>query len=322
MSLFPPPGSGVQTIKDLKIGQRVSGYYRVLEVKKKKYDGGDFLILQLMDKTGRITAKVWEDVEEVLRLIQPGAIVHVSGDVDDYRGKKEIRIRQLRPRSASDKPIDERDFQETPSFDTDALWQEMLDLLRSHLTTPPLRQLVEQFALTYGETFKIHYGAQKIHHAYPGGLLEHTVTLLKLALLVAPLYGLDPELLALGALFHDLGKLFEFKTQPAPETTREGGLLGHVLISQNLFLQLKDKIPDFPADWTLKIQHLIIAHHGEKEFGSPEVPKTPEAYTLHLLDLLDSRLAIFRETRNSSEGPQLFSDFLSSLGTRILVDKK
>ena len=107
-----------------------------------------------------------------------------------------------------------------------------------------------------------------------------------------------------------------------PKRPWKGGLLGHIVLGHAFFLKLKDKIEGFPEELSVKIQHLIVSHHGEKEFGSPEVPKTAEAYVLHLMDMLDSRMNIFSELVRTADSGRLFSEFSTSLGSRILVDKK
>ena len=323
MSLFDKTEKAGKYVAELQIGGKTDWYYRVLEVnKKKKKNGGEYLTLLLMDKTGKIPAKVWENSEDVLKIIQPGRIHRVSGDVTEFNQKKEIHVQRLRPISSTDRDVNESDYVETATFDTAGYFSQMITSLLGEISNPHLRRLVEEFALEYGDAFREHYGAQKIHHAHPGGLLEHTATLIKLALLVSPVYELDKELVAVGALLHDIGKLAEFKTQPAPETTLEGGLLGHIILGHVFFLKLKDKIEGFPEELSVKIQHLIVSHHGEKGFGSPEVPKTAEAYVLHLMDMLDSRMNIFSELVRTADSGRLFSEFSTSLGSRILVDKK
>jgi 3'-5' exoribonuclease len=323
MNLFEKPQPKTRFIDSLQSGETVNWYYRVQEiVKKKTKNGDDFLDLTVMDKSGRMPAKIWNNVDEYYQLIQAGEIYKVSGEIKDYKGKKQITINRLRAIAADDADFNRADFDETPPFDSAALLAEMFSLLAANLTNPHLLHLVEFFKEEYGPTFQKAYGAQKIHHAFSGGLLQHTDSVLKMVLLLAPHYGLDKELLLIGALFHDIGKTAEFKTQPALETTLEGGLLGHVVISLTIFLNLKNRIPDFPAALSTRIEHLIISHHGEKEFGAPEVPKTPEAYLLHLLDLLDSRMNIFAEQLRSGDQQKLFSEFNQALGTRILLAKK
>jgi 3'-5' exoribonuclease len=323
MTLFAKTDEPAKHVADFKIGEKVDWYYRLLDVsKKRKKDGGEYLTLVFMDKTGKIPAKIWENTDEVLKVLQAGRIYRVNGEVTEFGQKKEIRVLRLRPMTDADREVDETDYIETASFDTTAVFGQMIASLESEISNPFLGKLVEEFVREYGDVFRNHYGAQKIHHAYLGGLLEHTAALIKTVFLIAPIYGFDKELLAIGALLHDIGKVAEFKIHPAPETTLEGGLLGHIVLGNTFFLELKNRIKDFPEELTVKIQHLIISHHGEKEFGSPEVPKTPEAYALHILDMLDSRMNIFRELARTGETGKLFSDFSNSLGTRILIDKK
>ena len=322
MNLFDQTKGAPRFIASLQTGENVSWFYRVQEIAKKKTkNGDDFLDLTLMDKTGRLPAKIWSNVEEYHKMLRAGEVYRFSGEIRDYRGKKQITVSHLRTVAAGDPGFDPGAFSETPPFDSEALLAETFSLLADNLSDPHLRRLSESFKEEYGPVFRQAYGAQKIHHAFAGGLLQHTHSLLKLILAIAPHYALDKELLLIGALFHDIGKTAEFKTQPALETTLAGGLLGHLVISLTIFLEMKSKIADFPESLSLRIQHLIVSHHGEKEFGSPEVPKTKEAYLLHLLDLLDSRLNIFSEQLKSGEAEKLFSEFNQALGTRILLDR-
>jgi 3'-5' exoribonuclease len=322
MNLFDKTPANARFIDSLQNNDKVSGYFRVQEVvKKKTKNGDDFLDLTVMDKTGRMPAKIWNNVDGYAKLIRAGEIYKINGDIREYKGKKQITVTQLQAPAAGDKGFDPTDYCEAPPFDSAALLERLFALLASNLTDPHLRQLVEFFKEDYGPSLQQAYGAQKIHHAFAGGLLEHTYSLLEMVLALAPHYGLNKELLLIGALFHDIGKTAEFKTQPALETTLEGGLLGHVVISLTIFMNLKSRIAGFPPALAAHIEHLIVSHHGEKEFGSPEVPKTQEAYLLHILDLLDSRMNIFNEQFKSSDGQKLFSEFNQALGTRILLAK-
>jgi 3'-5' exoribonuclease len=274
-----------------------------------------------MDKTGRIPAKIWENAESYLKLLQEGEVYRTIGYVNEFMNKKEIKIDIMNPVPPGDKDYDEADFVEEAPFDTDDYFNKMIELLKASITNNYLLQVIDLYILDYKEKFKIHYGAQKIHHAYPGGLLKHTYSMMELALQVARHYSLDKEVLLLGVLFHDIGKIFEFETSPTVDLTMAGGLVGHIIIGNRIFLELSNKIEGFPQDLSLKIQHLIISHHGEKEFGSPEVPRTPEAFALHVIDLLDSKINIIAEAVRSAEGKSLFSEYLHPLGRRIYIDK-
>lgn len=324
MSLFkdqPPPA---QPVASLKTGQTVDWYYRILEInkRKKRENRGEYLSLLLMDGSGRIEAKVWDNIEIIGKLIQPNVICRIKGEVTEFQGKKQITVSQLRAVREGEPGLVESDFVEKPTFNLEETFAHMMAFLRSQITHPQLQRLLDLFTERHGAAFKSQYGAQKIHHAYLGGLLEHTDAVVHLAGQMADFYGLDRELLLIGALFHDLGKIAEFELTPAIDTTLNGGLLGHIVIGHRLFMELQNGIPGFDQTLSAKIQHLIISHHGEKEFGSPEVPKTPEAYVLHIVDLLDSRLNIFRDVAKKADGQRLFSEFQPTLGTRILIDRE
>lgn len=309
-------------VKDLVVGARITQFYKVVKLNKRaKKNGESFLTLVLMDKTGKIEAKIWNNVESYLKFIKPGEIYKMQGQVNEYMNKKEIKIESLSPISVSDNKPDPKEFEEQADYDTDELFDEMIATIKNHLKNEFLIKLINKFQTKYQNQFKEHYGAQKIHHAYIGGLLEHTYSVVKLAIQVAEHFHLDQDLLMTGALFHDIGKIKEFDIKPSINTTLEGGLVGHIVIGNQIFLELKNNIDDFPEDLSLRIQHLIISHHGEKEFGSPEVPKIPEAYALHLIDLLDSKLKIFHQTAAQSETGDIFSDYIHVLNRRIHVPK-
>ncbi len=325
-------------IKDLKVGVKVDWYYKLTAIQKRtKRDGNPYLALELMDSSGRISAKVWDNVESFLVILQEGKVYRVAGIVNEYMNKKEIKIDALSPVSPGDKDFDESDFNEKPAFDTDAQFNKMIATLKENIKNEFLLQLIDLFVQEYKDKFKNHYGAQKIHHAYVGGLLKHTASMVKLALPIAEQYKLDKELLLIGVLFHDVGKMFEFDIEPSVHLTMEGGLLGHLMIGLTIFQNFKDKIKNFPADLSIKIQHMIISHHGEREFGAPEPPKMPEAFALHVIDLLDSKLNIISEAllekQNAMEegeknginggttGDNLFTDWLRPLERRIFIDQ-
>jgi len=314
---FPAPGV---FIKDLQVGGKTDSFFKVFAVSKRsKKDGSPFLSLELMDKTGRIPAKIWDNAEHYFKILKEGDIFRINGVVNEYMGQKEIKIDGVRAVSPEDHDFDPADFQEKAAFDTTKMYDEMMALLKAHVTQPHLRQLLDLFVRDYGEKFKNHYGAQKVHHAYPGGLLDHTYSIIQLAVICAEHYQLDKDILLIGALFHDIGKMFEFNIEPAIDTTFAGGMLGHLVIGNGIFVQLSAEIPGFPQDLSCKIQHLIISHHGEKEFGSPEVPKIAEAFVLHVLDLLDSRLKIVEEVVEKTESKGLFSDYIHVLNRRLYL---
>ena len=174
-----------------------------------------------------------------------------------------------------------------------------------------LRKLYEAAMAEHGETLRLHPAAKAIHHACRGGLLEHVVSMAELALQVSTHYReVNRELVLIGVLFHDLGKIIEIGPMPINEYTPPGRLVGHVVIGRDLLRDICREIDGFPSDVQLHLEHLILSHQGRKEFGSPVEPMTSEALVLSFVDDLDSKIAQLRDARDRGEGFQ----FLRPMG--------
>jgi 3'-5' exoribonuclease len=228
-----------------------------------------------------------------------------------------------RLRKLEDHEVDFADFFPCSERDPDEMFGELTQIIRS-IENSHLRTLLE---LTFRDEnvarlYKIAPAAKTIHHACRGGLLEHVLSLCSLARLAARHYSdLDLDLLLTGAVLHDIGKLEELSYDRSFGYSTEGQLLGHIVLSLRLVGQNVDRIPNFPAKLRTLIEHLIISHHGELEFGSPKIPLFPEALLLHLLDNLDSKMNAMRTIlKRDSRGEGEFTGWVASL-ERVLLRK-
>ncbi len=308
-------------VKEFQVGRRVDTLLKVAAVDKRtKKDGGAFLIVELMDNTGKLPAKIWNNADTFYKTLKAGDVYRVNGTITEYMSQKEVKIDGIKPMADDDPAYNEEDFKEIAAFDTNALFDELIHMIKTNIKNDHVLALTDLFVSQYSDRFKTHYGAMKIHHAYLGGLLEHTHSMMKLVIMFGDHYQLDKDVLLMGCLFHDVGKMFEFDIDPAPEATMAGGLVGHIMISTSIFQKLTQSVDGFPKDLSLKIQHLIVSHHGEKEFGSPVEPRSLEAYALHVADLLDSRMAIMNEALGKSETKGMFTDFIPTLGRRMFKE--
>jgi 3'-5' exoribonuclease len=176
-------------------------------------------------------------------------------------------------------------------------------LLDERIARPILRRLAAETLAAHGDRLREHPAAKTIHHAYRGGLLEHVVSMAELAVRLAAQYPeLDLDLLLVGVLFHDLGKLDELGAMPANDYTDVGRLVGHVVLGRDLLRERCAALPDFPSELRLLLEHLVLSHQGQLEFGSPVEPMTAEAIALHFIDDLDSKLAQLRRARDDGGG--------------------
>jgi 3'-5' exoribonuclease len=312
---MPPPLRNVP-IAQWREGETVQGFaYLARKEHRQDRKGNHYLHLELQDRSGAITAKVWPDSTALLGRFEALQFVAVEGLVQRYREELQLNVRRCRSAGEDDRRygFDESVLVPTSGQDLDQLWARLLAAL-DHVERPVLRHLVEETLAVHGPGLREHPAAKSIHHAYRGGLLEHVVSMLELAVRVCGHYGeLDRDLVLVGCLFHDLGKLIELGAMPLNDYTREGRLIGHIVLGRDLLRERTAAITDFPADLRLLLEHLVLSHQGTREYGSPVEPMTPEALVLHFVDDLDSKLEQLRKARTMGGGFQ----YLRPMGRHI-----
>ncbi len=252
--------------------------------------GNSYLVLKLIDRTGEIEGRVWDRADDLTRGFDKNDFVRVRGQAILYQGKMQIRVQDVI--RLDDSKVDAEDFLARSAFDPEAMLEDLQTILRG-VHNPYLRALAEAcFAdAPLMARLKRAPGAKTIHHPYLSGLLEHTLSLLRLILKVAEHYrGVDVDLLLMGGFLHDIGKVYEFSYERAVDYTDEGQLLGHLVMEVELVNTKIKSIPEFPDELAMLIKHMLVSHHGAYEFGSPKLPQTLEAVILHSLDDLDGKI--------------------------------
>jgi 3'-5' exoribonuclease len=300
-------------ISKWQTGDSVSGF-ALLTKKERRQDrnGRDFLDLRLADASGAIDGKIWGDSPALNGAFEAHDYVAVKGTVKSYREKLQLSVQACRVATDEDEATGFDKSKLVPSTveDINDLWDRLKALYEHEITDPVLRQLTTDTLATHGPALREHPAAKTIHHAYRGGLLEHVVSMAELAKLVCGHYPeVRSELVLIGVLFHDLGKLVEIGKMPKNEYTTPGRLVGHVVIGRDLLLERRAAINDFPSDLRLHLEHLILSHQGLLEYGSPVQPMTAEAIVLHTIDNLDAKLAQLRQASREGSGFQFLRGF-------------
>ena len=261
----------------------------------RKKNGESYLNITLADRSGQMKGVVWDNVEKIAASATSGDFVHLSGGVSEYRGMLQLVVKKLQPCDAAS--VNPADFLPATLRDVEQMFARLTELTAT-MTDPDLKQL---FALLWAdgalvEKFKKAPAAKMMHHAYIGGLLEHTLSMTLLADMLAGHYnGVNRDLLIAGAILHDIGKIREFEYATRIDYTDEGRLVSHIVIAVEMLQHKLGQLQGFPQEKADLLKHMIISHHGAREFGSPEPPKTIEAVLLHLIDEIDSKVNGIRE---------------------------
>lgn len=294
-------------ISELKEGEQLQEVFFVSEkVLATGKTGKPYLSLKLSDKTGVIDGKVWDKVEVLNGVFEKDDFIQVKGSVQLYQGIAQLVIGDIK-KITDTKSINIDDFVPESGKDLNLLWQEFLNIGKK-IKDPFISRLFTKVFIedsSIQEKLRFFPAAKSLHHAYKGGLLEHTVNVAKLAELVYGFYKdvLNRDVLIFSALFHDIGKIRELSFSFATNYTDEGRLLGHIVLADELLVRKASEIPDFPSQLLNILRHILISHHGEYEFGSPKKPKTLEALVIHFLDNLDAKingflLAVEKDVQN------------------------
>ena len=295
--------------------------YLLLSRKEERQDrnGRKYLDMQVSDATGMMAAKVWADSPAMHSEFEAHDFVAIKGSVKLYREALQLSVDNCRRVTEEDRAhgFDETKLIPSTDEDIDDLWQRLNAIYPGKIERPVLRQLATETLAEHGEALRLHPAAKAMHHAYLGGLMEHVVSMAELALGVCAHYrDVDRDLVLIGVLFHDLGKLLEIGAMPANDYTMVGRLVGHTVIGRDLVRARCAAIPDFPPEFQLLLEHLVLSHQGKKEYSAPVEPMTAEAIVLHFIDDLDAKLNQLHNHRKQGGGMQ----FLRGLGRFIYLD--
>ena len=306
-------------VTDLGTEQNVTSFFLVHEKEiRNTREGKAYLRLELGDRSGTIEARMWDQFDAAVKDINRDDFVKVLARVEIYRNKPQLSLQQLR--LAKPEEIDLADFLPHTKEDVGKLYAQLLEYAGS-IGNLWLKKLVTGIISDPGiaARYKRAPAAKVMHHAYLGGLLEHVIGLCGLAKQIAAHYPeLDVDLLLTAAMLHDVGKLDELCYERAIGYTVEGQLLGHIVMEFETVSKAMDAIESFPANLKTVVQHMLISHHGQYEFGSPKLPMIREAMAFHYMDDLDSKLAAVRAALAFDTGEPEWSAYSGALGRKFL----
>jgi len=306
-------------VSDLNSEQNITSFFLVHEKElRNTREGKQYLRLELGDRSGTIEARMWDQFEASAKDIARDDFVKVQARVEIYRNRPQLALLQLR--LARPEEVDLNDFLPTTKEDVGKMFAELLEYAAS-IRNEWLRKLATSILSDpeIARRYKRAPAAKVMHHAYLGGLLEHVVGLCGLAKQVAAHYPeLDLDLLLTAAILHDVGKLDELCYERAIGYTVEGQLLGHIVMELEVVTKAMNAIEGFPEKLKTVVQHLLISHHGQYEFGSPKLPMIREALVFHYLDDLDSKLAAVRAALAVDSGEPEWSAYSGALGRKFL----
>ncbi|MBN2279941.1 MAG: HD domain-containing protein [Candidatus Marinimicrobia bacterium] len=298
-------------IKDLKAETRIKSYFGVAtkSVRKTK-DDKTYIDVDLIDKTGRINAKMWDNADQYKDNFEEGDHVALEGAVILFSNKLQVKIFKIRRVSEEDEKFGFKltDIIPTTGNNVDEMWDKLNQMILS-LENGYLKKVLLNIMTKYEDELKTYPAAMRLHHAFKGGLLEHTHNMIQLADYVCRVYPeVRRDLVVAGVILHDIGKLRELDPGINISYTDEGNFIGHLVIGRDIFLEEVREIPDFPEDLRIKMEHIILSHQGKLEWASPREPKFLEAMLVYHIDEIDTRVAQYKKAIEDDESEGNWTD--------------
>lgn len=299
-------------IETLREGERVNEIYLCKNKQSALTKAGKpYEALILQDKTGTLDAKIWEPGSVGIDDFDRFDYINVVGDITSFQGALQLNVKRVR--KATEGEYEPKEYLPVSEYNVDEMYEQLLGYIKQ-MENPYLKKLAGSFFIEdadFAKRFKFHSAAKSVHHGFVGGLLEHTLSVTKLSAYFADNYKiLNKDLLVCAAMFHDIGKLEELSTFPENDYTDEGQLLGHIMIGAMEIAERIKTIDGFPVKLTHEMEHCILAHHGELEYGSPKKPALPEAVALSYADNIDAKMETMRELlANVPEGDTQWQGF-------------
>ena len=297
-------------VKDIRPGVRVNDLFLVTEKNLAfSQKGTPYLNIRLKDRTGEVDGKVWENAVEIDKLFGKGDVIRAQGGAVNFRNMVQLSITGVV--KVDDHAIDLAEYLPVAKGDIDGMFAELLSSIEE-IGTPCLKALLHAFFDDYeiAGLFRKAPAAKSFHHVYIGGLLEHTLSVIRLLDLVARHYqGINRDLLITGGILHDIGKIYEYRYDRMFDYSDEGRLIGHIVIGLEMLDSRIAKVEGFPEQLAMELRHLIVSHHGTQEFGSPKRPKTLEALIVHFIDDLDAKVNAFQEFIGESDDDSHWTPF-------------
>lgn len=279
-------------IETFREGNHISDIYlcKTKQIQLTK-TGKEYGNLILQDKTGTIEAKIWDLSSPGVGEFEAMDYVHIEADVTLFQNANQLNVRRIR--TAREGEYVEADYLPVSKKEIGKMYEELLGFVRS-VKNPWLNRLLSGYFVEdkeFAKAFQFHSAAKTVHHGFVGGLLEHTLSVVKLCDYYAGYYKtLNRDLLLTAAMFHDVGKMQELSRFPENDYTDDGQLLGHIMIGTEMISERIRQIPDFPPRLASELKHCILAHHGELEYGSPKKPALLEALALNFADNTDAKM--------------------------------
>ena len=284
-------------IETLREGERINDVY-LCKYKQSAVtkNGKPYENVILQDKTGTIDAKIWEPNSMGIDDFEALDYVAVVGDVSSFQGALQVSIKRVR--KVHEGEYEPSNYLPVSEYDIEEMYEQLLGFVKA-IKNPYLAQIVNHFFVEdtdFIKRFQFSSAAKSVHHGFVGGLLEHTLSVLKLCQFYVKQYPiLNEDLLYTAALCHDIGKVYELSAFPENDYTDDGQLLGHIVMGCEMVGEQIRKIPGFPPKLGNELKHCILAHHGELEFGSPKKPALVEAVALNFADNTDAKMETMKE---------------------------